>query len=815
MTLLYVAAAYLAGVAVAAILLPWLPAQCGVPGWLWLIPAALLSFAPLTNRLIPAPDLPLRWGREFGFRAPRPILTPALVAACALAMLAGMLRFWGDPLYPCFTDRDLATYNVPAEESFNVEEGWRVIEGDIVSYVAQGTDTQRITVSAQRLQQHGVTHEVKGRVTLLVDPQMGLRYGDAVQVAGVLSTPPEFADFSWRDWLARRRIYSTMNLVQVTPLTGAPQGNPLLQTIYALRSRGEAVLNDLLPEPHAALANGMLLGIDANISDALMQEFNDTSASHVIVISGSNIALIAGVLMAVGSRFGKSNRWVVAATLAGIGIYAVLVGAEASVVRAAIMGGLLVIATALNRRSTAIVSLAAAALAMTLANPHILWDVGFQLSAVATLGLILLVPALRPSHASQGEETASAVNPLRSARALVVDTIVVSMAAMLAVTPLLIWHFQRLSVIGLLTNLLIVPIQPLILVSGLGGLITGIVGLLPVARLLLAPAWLGLVWTIGVVERSAQVRWASLAVGGPATAVLCAICLVVGVLVWQQRPRRTKLARNERPAPPAASATPTAGEWQARWQERAVSSWMSGALVILAALAWLGVAARPDGKVHLWFLPAERGQAVLIQSPSGRQVLVDGGDDSARLLSTLGGVMGFWDRSLDSLLLTVADERTVETQAALARRLRVDTALTTLPLEEEVATWARLLDAVGVQATSVLPYSSVQIADGVSVSLLVQRSASDAPGVVEVRYGNLRVLLPGATGIDPLLLAGEAAAVSVPDLGRTSIEVMLQQNAAEHVIIYGDETLAGAHYPNIAGVVHLWSDGTSLWLAPQ
>jgi len=806
MTLVYIALAYFAGVVAAALLLPWLPAECGLPAWLWLLPAVLLPFTPHLNRLAPERDTPLVWAREFGFRAPRSSITIALVAACALAMVAGALRFWGDPIYPCLNEESLAAFNVPAEESFNVEEGWQVIEGSVASHVAQTPGVQRITVAAQQLGSGAHTRPVTGNVTLQIDADTGLRYGDPVRIAGVLSTPAEFADFSWRDWLARRDIHSALSLARVTPLEGPPQGNPLLRWMYALRSRGETVINAILPEPHAALANGMLLGIDANIPDALMQQFNDTSASHVIVISGSNIALIAGVLMALGTRFGKGNRWIVWVTLLGIGIYAVLVGAEASVVRAAFMGGLLVLATALNRRSTAVVSLAAAALAMTFLDPHILWDVGFQLSAVATLGLILLVPALRPSTvASDSEELASAINPLRTTWAFLGDTLAVSLAATLAVTPLLIWHFQRLSVIGLLTNLLIVPIQPLILVSGLAGLIVGMVGLLPVARLMLAPTWLGLVWTVSVVQTSAQVRWASLAVGGVSAAVICGLCVLLGVLLWQRRPDASLWTKATEGTAPEMTAPPRG----ARWQTLAHSAWMTGALAIIAALAWLGVAARPDGMTHIWFLPAERGQAVLIQSPSGRQVLVDGGDDGSRLLSTLGSVMGFWDRSLDALLLTVDNERTIAAQATLANRLRVDAAYTGLPQQDDVATWVRLLAEEGVSAESVATGTVIEVEDGVSLTLI---GAEGKAGAVEVRYGNLRVLLPGSTDTTPALLFGDATAVTTPDLGRADAERLLQHLAPELVVVYGEETLPNAHYPNITGVVHLWSDGQSLWV---
>ncbi|MEZ4677348.1 MAG: ComEC/Rec2 family competence protein [Caldilineaceae bacterium] len=171
-------------------------------------------------------------------------------------------------------------------------------------------------------------------------------------------------------------------------LSTSAQGSRLFHWLYWIRARGEQLLNRLLPEPYAALANGMLLGIESGIPDALYEQFNLTGTSHVIVISGSNVALIAGVLLAFGQRL-LGKRRALWPALAGIAGYALLVGGDAAVLRAAWMGGLFAIATTLERRSTALVSLAFACWIMTIANPLTLWDVGFQLSSAATAGLIL------------------------------------------------------------------------------------------------------------------------------------------------------------------------------------------------------------------------------------------------------------------------------------------------------------------------------------------------------------------------------------------------------------------------------------------
>jgi competence protein ComEC len=213
-----------------------------------------------------------------------------------------------------------------------------------------------------------------------------------VEVTGRLATPPDFADFSYREVLARRGIYSHFYGARVVARGDEMQGAVWRRWLYAVRSRAMTLIERMLPEPHAALAEGILLGVDAGIPDALYDRFNATGTSHVLVISGSNVALIVALLLGVSRRL--VGRWAIGVALVGIVAYTVLVGAEASVLRAALMGGLVVVAAGVGRRSTALISLAVACWLMRLVNPQTLYDVGFQLSAVATLGLILFASRL-------------------------------------------------------------------------------------------------------------------------------------------------------------------------------------------------------------------------------------------------------------------------------------------------------------------------------------------------------------------------------------------------------------------------------------
>ena len=266
-------------------------------------------------------------------------------------------------------------------------------------------------------------------------------------------------------------------------------------------ARGARVcLERVLPEPAAALANGMLLGIESGIPRELYDAFNTTGVSHVIVISGTNITLLSGVLLAVAGRLLGRRRaaWLVAPAIL---LYVLLVGAAPAAARAGVMGCLYVIAVALDRRSLPLISLCASALGLTALNPLLLGDLGFQLSALATLGLILFSSPLQRRWTAFLESRLPA-GPIRRASALLADGLILTLAAQITTLPLLIYTFGRFSPLSLFTNLLILPAQPPIM---LGGLLTLAGGLLwePLGRLLAALPWLFLSYTTWVVRLSA------------------------------------------------------------------------------------------------------------------------------------------------------------------------------------------------------------------------------------------------------------------------------------------------------------------------
>ena len=192
--------------------------------------------------------------------------------------------------------------------------------------------------------------QLEGQALIFVPRFPEYKYGDELQIKGKLDTPQPFDDFDYPGYLANQGIYSTMFSPQIE-VTGTGKGFFLLNWIYSLRNRLSAAMAATLPEPQAALAQGMILGIKGNITPELQNNFISSGTIHILVISGSQFNIIAGILVATGIwLLGKRRYWYIWLALAAIWIYAILTGMGPPVIRSAIMVSLFLIADLLGRQ---------------------------------------------------------------------------------------------------------------------------------------------------------------------------------------------------------------------------------------------------------------------------------------------------------------------------------------------------------------------------------------------------------------------------------------------------------------------------------
>lgn len=548
-----------------------------------------------------------------------------------------------------------------------------------------------------------------------------LMYGDVLDLSGELKRPRAFEDFDYPAYLGQRGIRWVMEYPQAKKVASGG-GTAVLAWIYRVRQALTDVLDRSLPEPQSSLAAGVLLGIRTTIPDDLLDAFSRTNTYHILAISGLNISLLCGLLGAIGRRL-WNRKYNVAFLLAGIFAYATIVGPQPSVVRASIMGGLLVIAHSVGRPADTIVWLLLAAGAMTAHNPELLADLGFQLSFVATPGLALLVPTLQPY--------------LSVFPRWISDSLSVTFAAQIATLPITAVNFGQLSLVTPVANLLVVPaVLPLMISAAL----TAGLGLLfePLGQLAGWVAWLAAAYMVVAVEQLGRLPWASVSLGKfellPVVPYYGVIALI---LLWSGNP------------------TLGLGTYWFSSLARIPTRWIVGSLGTAAAIVWAGALTVPAGPTTVSFLDVGQGDSILIQTASGRRVLVDGGPSPSTVANFLGRRLPFWDRTIDLVVLTHANDDHLAGLTEVIERYKVGLILEPAISSSSVS-YTYWIEAVRRKdIRSVAAVAGQEIALDEETRLLVLHPGGPPPDGVEVEPNEYSVVLKLVAGNVSVLLAGD------------------------------------------------------------
>ena len=489
--------------------------------------------------------------------------------------------------------------------------------------------------------------------------------GDRVEVLGALRAPPESP---YGAYLARIGVAATLLTRSMRALDAPADADRFIQGIRA--DAGDALAR-ALPEPAGGLAAGILIGLRERVDRDLAADFTTTGLSHVVAISGWNIAIVAGLVAALLGSWPRRRRAV--ATVAAIALYTVLAGASASVLRASVMAGVALLARETGRPGTAARALAWAVVILLGVNPGTVTDAGFQLSGAATAGLL-----------AWGTELSTRLEArVPRLPRFVVEGLAVSLAAQAATLPIVLLTFGRLAPLSPLLNLVVVPLVPLAMGTGTlamaGGLAAGAGAPAIVATLLGLPGALAIGLLVLIVQTAADLPFAGVTLAPPAGATLGGLAAAALILVAARRriaralgpPLRASRPRRRKAAGAAGDrARPVAHASGSLRSDRGIRL-LATLLSLLVALATVAAVARPDGRLHVVALDVGQGDAILVETPAGGRLLVDGGPDPDRLLVALDGRIPPWDRRIDLVVVTHPHEDHVGGLALVVERYRV------------------------------------------------------------------------------------------------------------------------------------------------
>jgi len=695
MTLIYLSSAWLAGIYAGSRIAP---------------PTGAILFAITAIAVI------LLLGRRKG--------APLLGGLCLIAFLFGIFR------YHQVKEGDLPSYNGASAQIIGM-----------VSAEPELKDTAlNLRLSAREITMGDDQQSISGAVLIHTRLYPSYRYGDVLKVTGQLQEPPKFEEFDYRDYLARQGIHSTMLYPQIELLENG-QGFKPQGWLYSLRERLSQTLARSLPEPQASLAQGILLGLRATIPEGLNEAFSKTGTTHIIAISGHNISIIAGMLMAfLAFVLGRNRSFYLLAALGAIWSYALLAGMAPSVQRAAFMASLALVATHLGRQNSAATSLVFAAAVLSGLRPLILWDVAFQLSFAAMAGLMVISHPLetRIREALEGSKVNRiAALPLAGT---VITGFSASLGATLATLPIIAFNFHRIPVVALPATLLALPALPPIIITTA---VVGISGLFapPLAQAVSWVAWLFLTYMIKTVTLFSNIPLASVNISGINQPMVWGYYAVLVGTIW--------LSNNGRHFVPKSVAF-----IKRQVETMRPAKWLIAPLALMALLIWLAVFTLPDNRLHVSFLEVGQGDAIFIETPSHHKILIDGGPSPQDITLELGRRLPFWDKDIDLVVLTHPQDDHLSGLIEVLRRYKVKQVLeSSYPCDTaNCKEWAKVIEEKKIKHSLAVAGQKIRLGSDIELEVIqpdepfLRGTGSDMNNnsvVLRLVSGNASFLLTG------------------------------------------------------------------------
>ncbi len=485
-------------------------------------------------------------------------------------------------------------------------------------------------------------------------PSYELGPGDRVRLAGVpqhlmpdgddgegVAAGEQEAATSWPDDLVIL-MRPNLRLVERAP--------PPMRLLNSLRGRLSASLERNLPSPQAELARALLLGQRDDLPAELNEDWRRAGTAHLLAISGLHVSVVLGVALVTGVMvFGRRRALYVLLPLGIVWAYAILSGLNPPVVRAAIMGSVYLGAIAFGRQPSGGLALVLAATVIALWDPRVITTASFQMTVAAMAGIVFLTDPLRrfmgiPSSGNMAETGTHLAGSWRHAG---VTGIAASLGAVIGIKPLLLHYFGAASLFTIPASLIGTAALPAVLLASAMTAMTGVFADGALASVTAWVAWPFLTFLIGLSSVFSSPTFAAITIAPLSVEAVILIYLVMAGLFLIPVLRSPSGLLGPMVSLPSISM-PSG--------RRALTSWpVVGGLVIMTATAGIGTAApyaTDEEQLTVHVLDVGQGDSILVESPTGRRVLIDGGPNGSLLQRRLAEHLPWWSRRIDVVLLT-------------------------------------------------------------------------------------------------------------------------------------------------------------------
>jgi len=345
-----------------------------------------------------------------------------------------------------------------------------------IELVGQITDEPNVRTSYQSLK-----IKITGTSSIVLasaDRHQKYDYLDQVRITGKLETPMSEGDFNYKNYLMKDGIYSVMAFPDIELVSKDHTYNMFsffYEKVLFLKTKMEKSINSNYSPPQSFIIEGIILGNDKNMSQELKDKFNSAGLSHITAVSGSNIVIMTSIIMSLLLFFGMWRQKALYATFIFIWIYVLLVGLPASAIRAAIMASLLIISQIIGRQNASFRTIIIAAAVMIFQNPLVLfYDVGFQLSFLASMGIIYLKPMIDSVFYSLLKKRKNIIKLFEKFKIKnLLDIFSTTLVAQIFTLPVIIYSFKSVSLVAIITNLLILPTITILTFLGFWSVVLG------------------------------------------------------------------------------------------------------------------------------------------------------------------------------------------------------------------------------------------------------------------------------------------------------------------------------------------------------
>ncbi len=624
------------------------------------------------------------------------------------------------------------------------ERGPLTLSGSISRIIHQSEFYQRVEIDVHGAELEGVSISAAGKLLCSLPPEPMVAAGETVLLKEVMVWSPvgvtSPGQYDEKRALARRGIHAIGRAADLTVVSRRPVLRVALDTVVArIRTHVVGVLRAAMPgtdkQLYADLLAGMVFGMyNVQLPEEIVGSFRRSGTVHLMVVSGAHVSLIATVIIFLvhGLRV-RLPVWMIAVLVPPLLLYALVAGLRASVMRSLAMVILLLVSMVTGRRYDFWTALSIAALVLCLADTAAPFSVGVQLTFAAVIGVV----GFWPHQQRRGQSLGS------RARAHLVSLAAATLGAWLLTAPIIAYHFNMLILVGIVANLIAVPLRAAILYAGLIAVLVGSVWL-PLAIL---PCAIGRVFgalTLWVVQGFAAMPGSAIGVWHMPPAAVAAWYIAAGVMWW--------LLYGKVLRPAAAEAQLRRRQWAA------VGVLALGGVVFFAAALW----ARSPQQLRVTVLAVGQGNCNLISDSAGHHVVFDAGTglSSPRAYHQVGrrviipylahrGI-----RHLDALIMSHGDTDHCSGMADIMDEVSVGRFVTnglTTAAQEAASRALQTARGLGVGEVTVGAGTKLELAEGAELSVL--HPSQIAPGnsseainnnsiALRLSYGDVSILFP-------------------------------------------------------------------------